>query len=78
MIQLILIIIKIQIMEIQRKKIRQKKEKNNSESDHSETDERYQTENKELVIRKENQKEGDYDDLVNTDTDLETNNEGSK
>ena len=39
------------------------------ESDNSDTDERDQIENEELVMRKETQKEGDGDDLVNTDTD---------
>ena len=52
--------------------------KKDLEPDHSETDERDQIENKELVLRKENQKEGDDDDLVNNDTDQETNNEESK
>ena len=48
---------------------REKRKKDNLESDHSETDERDQIENEELVIKKETQKEGDGDDLVNTDTD---------
>ena len=37
--------------------------------DHSETDKRYHIKNEELVIRKETQKEGDGDDIVDTDTD---------
>ena len=56
-------------MKNRRKNIREGKKKDNLESDHSDTDERDQKENEELVIRKENQKEGDGYDLVNTDTD---------
>ena len=57
---------------------REEIKKDNLESDHSETDEIDQIENKELVIRKETQKEVDDDDIAYTDTDKETNNEESK
>ena len=41
--------------------------------DHSEEYERDETENEELVLSNETQKEGDGDDLVDTDTDRSEN-----
>ena len=39
--------------------------------DHSEENERDELENEELFLSRETQKEGDGDDLVNTDTDTD-------
>ena len=43
--------------------------------DHLEEDERDEIENEELFLSEETQKEGDGDDVVNTDTDLSETNE---
>ena len=48
------------------------------ESDKSETDLRYQRENKEVLKSTETPKKVDDDDLVDTDTYQETNNEESE
>ena len=54
---------------------REESKKDYLESDQRETDEWYHRENIELVIRKETPPKGDDNDLVDTDTDRETNNE---
>ena len=49
--------------------MRIKRAKDISELGHSEENKRYELESEELILSKQTQKEGDYDDLVNTDTD---------
>ena len=50
---------------------RKERTKDNLELDHSEENKRDEIENGELCFSKETQKEGDCDDLVNTDTDTD-------
>ena len=45
--------------------------KYNLELDHPEEYERYELENEEIFLSKETQIEGDFEDLVNTDTDTD-------
>ena len=73
MIQLMMILIKGQIMKNQRNNIIGKKSKKKIQNQINQTDERYKRENKELVISKETPQKGDDDDLVDTYTDRDTN-----